>query len=110
MSMVEIKFSLMSLGDRAHWEDERSPVAGHHSRGKDMTKNANSLTSAQHRDLSSMARNPDGYFGSCTNSTMNALKRRGLVELTWIEHESMNPFLRREKWVITDAGKQAIAR
>ncbi|GEM_PF-6375876 len=75
-----------------------------------MTKNAKTLTSAQHRDLSSLARHPDGYFGSCTNSTMNALKRRGLVDLAWIEHESKHPALRREKWVITDAGKQAIAR
>ncbi|WP_313087228.1 hypothetical protein [Stutzerimonas nitrititolerans] len=75
-----------------------------------MKRNAKPLTSAQRRDLSSLARHPDAYFGSCTNQTMNALKRRGMVELTWIEHESKNPMLRKEKWVITEAGRQAISR
>ena len=62
------------------------------------------LSSAQHRDLRSLAKHPDGYFGSCTNATMNALERRGLVALEW-----NGEWPRREhKWRITEAGKQLV--
>ena len=67
------------------------------------------LTYAMQRELSSLARKPDGYYGSCTNATMNALKRRGLVQLQWVEHKSGNPYLRQAKWVITDTGRATIA-
>ena len=62
------------------------------------------LTSAQHRELSRLMKFPDGYFGSCTNATMNALKKRGLVGLHWIGEWPRN----KEKWVITDAGRNIL--
>jgi len=67
------------------------------------------LTNRQLHELDKLANDPTGtgYYGSCTNPTMNALKRRGLVAIQW--SEIPGSFYRRERWVITDAGK-AISR
>ncbi|MDF3932123.1 hypothetical protein [Pseudomonas citronellolis] len=64
------------------------------------------LTYSQTRELNRLAKNPDTYCGSCTNATMNALKRRGLVVLNWVEHPSGLPGLRKELWTLTDAGRE----
>lgn len=58
--------------------------------------------------LRDLHRRPDGYYGSCTNSTMNALKKRGLVDIEW--SEVPGSIYRREKWVITPAGTAALER
>jgi hypothetical protein len=52
--------------------------------------------------LRNLGRKPDGYYGSCTNPTMNALKRRGLADIEW--SEIPGSIYRSEKWVITQAG------
>lgn len=52
--------------------------------------------------LCKLGRKPDGYYGSCTNSTMNSLKRRGLVDIEWTAIPGS--IYRSEKWVITPAG------
>ena len=67
------------------------------------------LSHSQTRELDRLAKNPDSYCGSCTNSTMNALKRRGLVVLNWIDHPSGLLGLRKENWTLTEEGR-AIAR
>ncbi|WDH24078.1 hypothetical protein [Pseudomonas chlororaphis] len=56
------------------------------------------------RKLNRLANDPkgNGHYGSCTNSTMNALKIRGLVNIQW--SEVPGSIYRRERWVITPAG------
>lgn len=56
--------------------------------------------------LRDLHKRPSGYYGSCTNSTMNALKKRGLVDIEW--SEVPGSIYRREKWVITPEGVAAL--
>ncbi|WP_405121643.1 hypothetical protein [Pseudomonas petroselini] len=42
---------------------------------------------------------------SCTNLTMKALEKRGLVRLEWVERIVGNPYSRRENWMCTDIGR-----
>lgn len=67
---------------------------------------AKDLSYMQLQYLRDLNKNPDGYYGSCTNATMNALKRRGLTDIEW--SEIPGSFYRREKWVITEAGKDLL--
>lgn len=57
--------------------------------------------------LKKLAKHPDAYFGSCTNLTMNALKKRGLADIEWTDPKPGH-FYRTEKWVITQAGRDQI--
>ncbi|AZC49668.1 hypothetical protein [Pseudomonas chlororaphis] len=63
-----------------------------------------SLSYAMLRELKRLANDSvgNGYYGSCTNSTMNALKIRGLVDIQWTEVPGS--IYRNERWVITPAG------
>lgn len=72
---------------------------------EERTKARAKLAYRQRHQLDTLAKDPDGkgYYGSCTNSTMRALERRGLVEVQWTEVPG-TPY-RSERWVITDAGK-----
>lgn len=70
-----------------------------------MTTNANRLSYRQIEALRLMVKHPLGYFGSCTNATMNALKRRGLVSLEWSGEWPS----RKSTWVITDTGREVVA-
>jgi hypothetical protein len=70
---------------------------------EDRAKARAKLSYRQVSELDSLAKNPTSYFGSCTNSTMNALKKRGLVDIEWSEIPG-SPY-RKEKWVITVAGR-----
>lgn len=65
-----------------------------------------SLSHKQAQYLRDLRRNPGGYYGSCTNLTMNALKRRGFVDIEW--SEIPGSMYRREKWVITAAGIEVL--
>lgn len=65
------------------------------------------LTYRMRERLERLHKKPDDYFGSCTNPTMNALKRRGLVGIEWLPPLPGGAY-RREKWVITPAGTAAI--
>lgn len=62
------------------------------------------LSHAQSRELKKLERHPDGYFGSCTNATMNALNKLGLADIEWSDPPP-GGFYRTEKWVITQAGR-----
>ncbi|WOE81559.1 hypothetical protein RZO07_10130 [Pseudomonas protegens] len=64
------------------------------------------LSYRMHDTLRGLHKRPDCYYGSCTNSTMNALKRRGLVDMEW--SEVPDSIYRREKWVITPEGVAAL--
>jgi hypothetical protein len=64
------------------------------------------LSHRQTSELKKLVRNPDGYFGSCTNSTMNALKKRGLAEIEW--SEVPGSVYRKEKWVATQLGSDFV--
>jgi len=65
------------------------------------------LSYRQDSSLKDLGRSPEGYYGSCTNPTMNALKKRGLVDIEW--REIKGSIYRREKWVITQAGRDFLA-
>ncbi|RBB97498.1 hypothetical protein C3E97_027670 [Pseudomonas sp. MWU12-2115] len=69
----------------------------------DLLKAQSKLTYRQLSELKTLIKSPLGYFGSCTNQTMNALKNRGLADIEW----SVVPgsVYRKEKWVITELGK-----
>lgn len=58
--------------------------------------------------LEQLHKRPDGYYGSCTNATMKALKNRGLADDQWTEVPG-TPY-RDHKWVITPAGVEALTR
>lgn len=45
---------------------------------------------------------------SCTNSTLSALERRGLVTLKFVQHESIANY-KVPQWTITDAGRGAVS-
>lgn len=64
------------------------------------------LTHRMRDALNQLHKRPDGYYGSCTNTTMNALKNRGLAVDQWTEVPG-SPY-RNHKWVITPAGIQAL--
>lgn len=70
-----------------------------------MASNSNQLSYRQLEQLRQLVRHPHGYFGSCTNATMNALQRRGLVSLDW---SGEWPY-RTSTWVVTDAGREVAA-
>lgn len=72
---------------------------------EDSAKIRGNLSSSQRRELEKLAKDPEGrgYYGSCTNSTMGALKRRGLVDILWSEIPG-SPY-RSERWIITEVGK-----
>lgn len=76
------------------------------SNGQTIYVSLNSLSHKQRQYLMDLKRNPDGYYGSCTNATMNALRRRGFVDLEWSDDPAI--LYRREKWVITAAGIEAL--
>lgn len=75
------------------------------SPNEDAAKIRRNLSHRQRRELEKLAKDPEGrgYYGSCTNSTMGALKRRGLVDILWSEIPG-SPY-RSERWIITEAGK-----
>ncbi|WP_409302993.1 hypothetical protein [Pseudomonas sp. KCJK8993] len=52
--------------------------------------------------LKQLHKRPDGYYGSCTNATMKALKNRGLADNEWTEVPGR--YYRDHKWIITPAG------
>ena len=61
------------------------------------------LTYPQSKALKKLAKDPDSYVGSCTNSTMKALQKRGLADIEWSDPPPGHVY-RREKWIITQAG------
>ena len=65
------------------------------------------LTYAQRNTLIALARGI-GTGRSCTNSTLNALQRRNLVHLDFVQHEHIANY-RVERWSLTDAGREAVA-
>jgi hypothetical protein len=65
------------------------------------------LTYTQMRELRLLASDPDARVGSCTNSTMKALRRRGLVDIEWTSRPGS--LWRDEKWVVTEAAIAALA-
>lgn len=69
----------------------------------DLLKAQSKLTYRQLSELKTLIKSPLSYFGSCTNATMNALKRRGLADIEW--SEIPGSIYRQEKWVITELGK-----
>lgn len=73
---------------------------------EERTKARSKLAHRQRFELDALAKDPkgNGYYGSCTNSTMNALKRRGLVDIQWTEIPGS--IYQSERWVITDLGKE----
>ena len=64
------------------------------------------LTYAQKQKLKALARGI-GVGSSCTNMTLCALKRRGLVHLDFVQHEDI-PNYRVERWSLTDDGRAAL--
>lgn len=66
------------------------------------------LSYKQRNDLRSLL-DPDSYFKyrHLTNSTLSALRRRGLVDVECVQHENfaVKVFI----WKITDAGRAALA-
>jgi hypothetical protein len=64
------------------------------------------LSYPQRQVLKALNDNGAGCNRSCTNSTLSALERRGLVELTWLRLPGDRS---RELWVVTDAGKEWLA-
>jgi hypothetical protein len=67
-----------------------------------------SLSYRQTMDLKSLL-DPDSFVRnrSCTNATLNALKKRGLVTLEWGPSKYVKGHTV-EQWTITDAGRDAI--
>lgn len=61
------------------------------------------LTHRQSEELIALARDPEYYCGGSCNTTMKALKKRGLVDISWtysvVRIEDM-----KHKWVVTPAG------
>lgn len=62
------------------------------------------LSYRQRAALERLMRYPGCFSGSCTNPTMCALERRGLVRLDWVE---LSSGAKVERWVLTDAGASA---
>lgn len=62
------------------------------------------------RDVLKSLLDPQSYVRhrSCTNSTLSALEKRGLVTLKFVQHESI-PNYRVPEWTITDAGRGAVS-
>lgn len=77
----------------------------HNPPTEDAAKIREKLSHSQRRELVKLAKDPEGrgYYGSCTNSTMGGLKRRGLADIQWSEIPG-SPY-RSERWIITEAGK-----
>lgn len=72
------------------------------------TENRSAALSYRMRDtLKKLQKWPDGNFGSCTNATMKALKKRGFADDEWSEVPG-SPY-RKHKWVITPAGVEELA-
>lgn len=67
------------------------------------------LTYPQRGTLESLRDRPDGPTSrrGCTNATLSALERRGLVKLEFIPSVHV-PSVRVEHWSITEAGKAAL--
>ncbi|MCD7039696.1 hypothetical protein LRQ11_23365 [Pseudomonas sp. MAFF 311095] len=64
------------------------------------------LSHIQRRMLDGLAAGSRLYSErSCTNLTMKALEKRGLVRLEWVERIEGNPYSRRENWMCTDIGR-----
>lgn len=69
----------------------------------------NKLTDPQRSVLKKLTE-PNYISGrSCTNPTLNALRRRGLVELHWKPNQYNAAWSPTEDWRITEAGRAAIA-
>lgn len=68
------------------------------------------LSHAQVRELQRLARDRTANVGSCTNTTMKALQRHDLVDLKWDAYSTGNMSWRRERWVITNAGRALVAK
>jgi len=64
------------------------------------------LTYAQKQALKALARGI-GVSKSCTNMTLCALQRRGLVRLVFVQHRDI-PNHRVERWSLTDDGRAAL--
>lgn len=67
------------------------------------------LSYRQVSDLKSLL-DPDSFVRNrnCTNSTLTALQKRGLVVLEWVPSKYVQG-LTVEQWTITDAGRAAIS-
>ena len=64
------------------------------------------LTYTQRQTLKDLARGI-GVRKSCTNSTLCALERRGLVRLEFVPHKNIPDFTV-EHWSLTDDGHTAL--
>ncbi|UVN13833.1 hypothetical protein FBPa34_0008 [Pseudomonas phage vB_PaeM_FBPa34] len=76
---------------------------------EDLGKLSPKLSPRQHAVLLEMYRHPEHpVHRSPTNSTLKALRRKGLVELSWKDSVAGYMFGRQPCWNITDAGRRRI--
>jgi len=67
------------------------------------------LTYAQRTTLTELTRSDSyAHSRSGTNSTLNALERRGLVELNYVPIKRGSKYTK-ENWQLTDAGREAVS-